>query len=146
MDLSQIRETVTDENGTEIASIGDNAFNGCELLIGGVENGKTIIKIGGKTIGTSAFEGCDALVHVEFLHATTLGNNVLKVGSNPALKQIQLDKVVTFTNKNSNTTFGPSTVTVKVDLFITPGQQGVDGNELTLNNSATVKFKSIRDK
>lgn len=146
MDLSQIKETVTDENGTEIASIGDNAFKDCKLLIGGVENGKTIIKIGGKTIGASAFEGCDALVHVEFLHATTLGNNVLKVGSNPALKQIQLDKVVTFTNKNSNTTFGPSTVTVNVDLFITPGQQGVDGNELTLNSSATVEFKSIRDK
>lgn len=145
MDLSQAKDK-KDETTTSPA-IGNDAFNGCTAFYGGVnEDGKTIVQVGGATIGSNAFAGCTSLVHIEFLEATSLGNGVLNIGTTGKLKQIQLDQIVEFTEDNTAGTFGGADLMDDVDLFITPGQAGVDGNELTLNGNATVEFKSIRDK
>lgn len=145
MDLSQAKDK-KDETTTSPA-IGNDAFNGCTAFYGGVnEDGKTIVQVGGATIGSNAFAGCTSLVHIEFLEATSLGDGVLNIGTTGDLKQIQLDQIVEFTEDNKADTFGGADLMDDVDLFITPGQAGVDGNELTLNGNATVEFKSIRDK
>lgn len=144
MDLSQtVDKTVENET---IPAIGDDAFNGCKAFYGGVNaENKVIVQVGGQTIGENAFKGCTSLVHIEFLAATSLGDGVLNIGESGALKQIQLDKRVTFRNNQSGETFGAAELMANVDLFITPGQAGVNGNTLTLGNN-TVKFKSIRDR
>lgn len=144
MDLSQaVDKTVDSET---IPAIGDDAFNGCKAFYGGVNaENKVIVQVGGQTIGENAFAGCTSLVHIEFLAATSLGDGVLNIGESGALKQIQLDKRVTFRNNQSGDTFGAAKLMANVDLFITPGQAGVNGNTLTLG-SKTVTFKSIRDR
>lgn len=145
MDLSQAKDKK--DGATTSPAIGNDAFNGCTAFYGGVnKDGKTIVQVGGATIGSNAFAGCTSLVHIEFLEATSLGDCVLNIGTTGNLKQIQLDQIVEFTDDNTANTFGAAEKMKIVDLFITPGQAGVDGNELTLNGGATVKFKSIRDK
>lgn len=140
MDLSQIKAEREDGEAT----VGDNAFNGCTAFIGGTnEENKVIVRVGGKEIGENAFKGCQALQHIEFLNATTIGNGALdidKVGR--VLKQIQFDDKVVF-SMNARNVFDDDMTTV--DLFITPGQTGVNGNDLTVG-SQKVTFKSIRDK
>lgn len=147
MDLSNVKEIVKDGEDKQIASVGASAFKGCVKLIGVTRaaDGKIIIQVGGQIIGANAFEGCTDLVHIEFLNATEIGNGALNI-SGGDLKQIQLDKVVTFIGKNTANPFASSMSTV--DLFITPGQGGVDGNELSWGNGTNqkVEFKSIRDK
>lgn len=145
MDLSQAKDK--QDGATTSPAIGNDAFNGCIAFYGGVnEDDKTIVQVGGATIGLNAFAGCTSLVHIEFLEATSLGDGVLNIGTTGDLKQIQLDQIVEFTGDNTADTFGGADLMDDVDLFITPGQAGVDGNELTLNGNATVEFKSIRDK
>ena len=140
MDLSQIKAEREDGEAT----VGDDAFNGCTAFIGGTnEENKVIVRVGGKEIGENAFKGCQALQHIEFLNATTIGNGALdidKVGR--VLKQIQFDDKVVF-SMNAKNVFDEDMTTV--DLFITPGQTGVNGNDLTVG-SQKVTFKSIRDK
>lgn len=145
MDLSNVKEVVKDGENKQIASVGANAFKGCKKLIGvtRAEDGKIIIQVGGQIIGANAFDGCTDLVHIEFLNATEIGDRAVNI-SGGDLKQIQLDKVVTFIGKNTNNPFADNMSAV--DLFITPGQGGVDGNELYWSNSEKVTFKSIRDK
>lgn len=145
MDLSQAKDK-KDETTTSPA-IGNDAFNGCIAFYGDVnKDGKTIVQVGGATIGSNAFAGCTSLVHIEFLEATSLGDGVLNIGTTGDLKQIQLDQIVEFTEDNTADTFGDADKMKNVDLFITPGQDGVDGNVLTLYSNVTVEFKSIRDK
>lgn len=135
MDLSQI--------GAD-TKVGDEAFSGCTSFIGGTnEQGKVIVQVGGKEIGKSAFAGCTALVHIELLNATKIGGKALEINATRALKQIQLDAVVTFSSTEGQV-FGSDMK--DVDLFITPGQTGVNGNVLTLYGTTTAEFKSIRDK
>ncbi len=135
MDLSQI--------GAD-TKVGDEAFSGCTSFIGGTnEQGKVIVQVGGKEIGKSAFAGCTALVHIELLNATKIGGKALEINATRALKQIQLDAVVTFSSTEGQV-FGSNMK--DVDLFITPGQTGVNGNVLTLYGTTTAEFKSIRDK
>ena len=145
MDLSNVKEVVKDGENKQIASVGANAFKGCEKLIGvtRAEDGKIIIQVGGQIIGANAFDGCTDLVHIEFLNATEIGDRAVNI-SGGDLKQIQLDKVVTFIGKNTDSPFANNMSAV--DLFITPGQGGVDGNELYWSNTKKVVFKSIRDK
>lgn len=145
MDLSKAVDKTVE--GETIPAIGDDAFNGCKAFYGGVNaENKVIVQVGGQTIGEKAFAGCTSLVHIEFLAATSLGDGVLNIGKSGALKQIQLDKKVTFRSTQSANTFGEAELMKNVDLFITPGQAGVNGNTLTLSGSNTVTFKSIRDR
>lgn len=144
MDLSKAVDKTVE--GETIPAIGNNAFKGCEAFYGGVNaENKVIVQVGGQTIGENAFAECTSLVHIEFLAATSLGDGVLNIGESGALKQIQLDKRVTFRNNQSGNTFGAAKLMANVDLFITPGQAGVNGNTLTLGGQ-TVTFKSIRDR
>lgn len=145
MDLSKAVDKTVE--GETIPAIGDNAFNGCKAFYGGVNaENKVIVQVGGQTIGENAFADCMSLVHIEFLAATSLGDGVLNIGKSGALKQIQLDKRVTFRSTQSANTFGDADLMKNVDLFITPGQAGVNGNTLTLSGSNTVTFKSIRER
>lgn len=145
MDLSKAVDKTVE--GETIPAIGDDAFNGCKAFYGGVNaESKVIVQVGGQTIGENAFAGCMSLVHIEFLAATSLGDGVLNIGKSGALKQIQLDKRVTFRSAQSANTFGENDLMKNVDLFITPGQAGVNGNTLTLSGNNTVTFKSIRER
>lgn len=147
MDLSNVKEIVKDAEEKQIASVGANAFKDCVKLIGVTRttDDKIIIQVGGQIIGDGAFSGCTDLVHIEFLHATQIGDGAVDITSGD-LKQIQLDKIVTFIGKNTANPFGSDMSSV--DLFITPGQGGVDGNVLKWGSGANneVEFKSIRDK
>lgn len=145
MDLSKAVDKTVE--GETIPAIGDDAFNGCKAFYGGVNaENKVIVQVGGQTIGKNAFANCMSLVHIEFLAATSLGDGVLNIGKSGALKQIQLDKRVTFRSAQSANTFGEADLMKNVDLFITPGQAGVNGNTLTLSGNNTVTFKSIRER
>ena len=126
------------DNATEI---GTSAFENCEELIGGTDDeGKIIIRVGGKTIGENAFKGCTSLQHIQLLGATTIGNGALAI-DNGDLKQIQLDQAVDF-SENSATPFG--TDMSDVDLFINENQKGWNDKTLNWGVNGTTEFQSIR--
>ena len=134
---TKIKNMVLD-NATEI---GSSAFEDCKELIGGTDNeGKVIIRVGGKTIGENAFKGCTSLQHIQLLGATTIGDGALAI-DNGDLKQIQLDQAVDF-SKNSDTPFG--TDMSDVDLFINENQVGWNDKTLNWGVNGTTEFQSIK--
>lgn len=135
-------------------AVGQQAFYNCTSWYGSKNaEGKLIVKVGAEEIGSEAFAGCTALVHIEFLSATTFGRNCLDVDptkSGKELLQVQFDKEVKWNDAtyNTNDPFGNTDFT-DVEIFVNP-EQDMDtwtSNSLILGTSATkniIKVESVQ--
>ena len=112
-----------------------------------VDKTKHVIYVGGEVINESAFEGCNAIQHIEFLNATSIGADILKV-SGTTLKQVQFDQIIsmnpaTGSDDFTGNEFGSNSD--DVDLFINSNQPTRDYTSNTLNlKNKTITFNAVR--
>ena len=147
----------------EVQTIGEYAFDGCTAwtkahlnktteignyafrksgLTGDIYtiNGtkRNVLYVGAATVGNFAFEAC-AFEHIEFLNLTDISNGLLFNCDN--LLQIQFNKVFTYGDEISGSSFGNHTNTVI--LFVNPAQENRNATILNPGKDNAVTFKSI---
>lgn len=129
MDLSQAK------------TIGASAFRGATSFIGTDEKGNNVVTVAAAEIADYTFNN-SAIKRIQFVNATKVGDYVLTTNTN--LVQVKFLKPVVTAENN-----WIGAQAASCDLFVNPEQTGVDGLDITLNNSAkpavpmTKTFKSI---
>ena len=139
---------LTTMNLRNLTEIGQEAFMNCSKLYGEVvDKTKHVIYVGGEVINESAFAGCNAIQHIEFLNATSIGADILKVNG-ATLKQVQFDQIISMNPATGSSNFTGDefgATPENVDLFINSNQPTRDYTSNTLNlKNEPITFNAVR--